>query len=355
MRVRTGMAVLAAIGTDTALTHLNRMARSAKTAGYRRTAHERLTEVAETRGLSLAQLTDRIVPSFGLDAHGRITLDYGPRSFTVTLNEHLTPVITDGDGRRLTRMPKPRADDEPTLAAAAQSRFADLKKELKTVGAERIRTLEEAMVDGRRWSAADFRQLLVEHPLMWQLTRRLVWGIFDTDGRLVQAFRPAEDRSLADINDKTVTIDDDAIVGLPHPWHLGDTRTEWSALFADYEIIQPFPQLSRELQGLPEGTADAPELTSYANTKVLDGRTYALVHKGWDHTNEHTTLLREWQRSGRTVELQLGHTYNPFNKSTNTLMSVRVFVARSTTPACFGDLHPIDLAETLRDIESLRA
>jgi hypothetical protein len=47
--------------------------------------------------------------------------------------------------------------------------------------------------------------------------------------------------------------------------------------------------------------------------------------------------------------------YNPFDdNSTNTVESVRVHVARTTTPASFADLLPVEYAETVRDIESLR-
>ncbi|GIJ46248.1 hypothetical protein Val02_31340 [Virgisporangium aliadipatigenens] len=351
MRVRTGMTALAAIGTDVALTQLNRLGRAARTAGFRRMARECLARVAEARGLSPVRLADRIVPGLGLDARGRIGFDYGPRAFTVELDEHLAPIVVDGKGKRLARMPRPAAADDPALAPAAYERFAELKKELKTVAAERIRALEEAMVDGRRWDVAEFRRLLVEHPLMWQLTRRLLWGTFDGD-TLTAAFRVAEDRSLADVDDKAFALADDARVGVVHPWQLGDARAQWSTVFEDYEVIQPFAQLGRELHG---PAADTTELAEYVDARVQIGRVYALAAKGWDLDEEHDTLLREWTADGRTVEVRLAGGYHPFSgERTTRLRGVRVVVARSTTPASFRDLHPIAYSETMRDIESLR-
>ncbi|WNV86069.1 hypothetical protein [Umezawaea sp. Da 62-37] len=76
-RVRTGMDVLAALGTEDALRQLHRLARKAKTRGFRRLAEERLDDVARARGLGPEQLADRLVPDLGLDADARTTLDYG--------------------------------------------------------------------------------------------------------------------------------------------------------------------------------------------------------------------------------------------------------------------------------------
>jgi hypothetical protein len=58
-RVRTGMDVLAVIGTDLALTHLYRLSRKAKTAGIRRQAAEWLDSVAKARGLRPAPVHNR--------------------------------------------------------------------------------------------------------------------------------------------------------------------------------------------------------------------------------------------------------------------------------------------------------
>ena len=68
------------------------------------------------------------------------------------------------------------------------------------------------------------------------------------------------DRSLADVHDDTCAVDDGASVGIAHPLHLGASVAAWSELFADYEILQPFPQLGREVHTL---TAEEREVTAY--------------------------------------------------------------------------------------------
>src|SRR5690606_22716523 len=120
-----------------------------------------------------------------LEADGRTVLDYGRRRFVVGFDEQLRPYVADEDGTRRKDLPKPGATDDQTLAPAAYHRFAALKKDVRTVARDQIRRLEQAMVMQRRWTADEFRALFVAHPLLWHLVRRLVWGVYDTDGALV--------------------------------------------------------------------------------------------------------------------------------------------------------------------------
>ena len=50
--------------------------------------------VAENRGLTMAELEDRLAPDLGLDSSGSLTLDFGPRQFTVGFDETLKPVVS---------------------------------------------------------------------------------------------------------------------------------------------------------------------------------------------------------------------------------------------------------------------
>ncbi|WP_331766035.1 DUF4132 domain-containing protein [Embleya sp. NBC_00896] len=209
-----------------------------------------------------------------------MVLDYGPRRFVAGFDEALKPYVADENGRRRANLPKPGARDDAALAPAAHQRFAELKKDVREIAGIQLQRLELAMTTGRRWDMAEFREFLVGHPLVWHIVRRLVW-IAEHDGGVATAFRLAEDRTFADVGDDTVTPPDDATVRIAHPLCLGDTRERWSQVFADYEILQPFPQLDRVVHTLSEDEKAATRLTRFEGVTVPFGNVLRLERRGW--------------------------------------------------------------------------
>ncbi|MEW2355964.1 DUF4132 domain-containing protein [Spirillospora sp. NPDC029432] len=275
----TGLDVLAEIGTDVALTHLHGCTRRLRFKGLKARAAEKIDDIAAARGLTPLQLADRMVPDFGLNAEGGMTLDYGPRRFIVGFGEQLDPYITDENGARRKLLPRASATDDQQLATAARQRFTALKKEVKTVAETQIRRLEAAMVDRRRWTAAEFRDLFAAHPLLWHIVRRLVW--LSEDGGKTTAFRLAEDRTLADADDAVLTLAESAEIGLAHPADLGDRLRDWRQTFDDYELLQPFPQLDRPVQTLTPAERRATRLTRPTPLLIDPAGATALRARGW--------------------------------------------------------------------------
>ncbi|MEU4557529.1 DUF4132 domain-containing protein [Actinoplanes sp. NPDC023936] len=312
-RAVTGVNVLSAIGSDVALMHLHGIAQRAKFKGLKVAAQTRMAEVADALGLTPEQLADRLVPDFGLAADGSLRLDYGSRHFVVGFDELLRPFVTDTAGKRLTSLPKPGARDDAELAPAAWKRFAALKKDVRTVAADQVRRLEQAMVRGRRWPLTEFRRFFVDHPLIWHISRRLVWAIYSPSGPV--AFRIAEDRTFSTVDDEPFTPAGDAVVGVAHPLDLRAGRpliavaggsaagslaaggsaagplaaggsaagslAAWAEVFADYEILQPFPQLSRETFALTPEEAAGGTLSRFEGVTLPTTRVLGLERRGW--------------------------------------------------------------------------
>jgi len=269
-RAVAGLDVLAEIGTEVALMHLHGIGQRVKFKALKERARQKIDEVAESLGLTAEQLADRLVPDLGLGADGSTVLDYGPRRFTVGFDELLRPYVLDEAGRRRKDLPSPGAKDDPDMAPAAKKAFAALKKDVRTVASTQLTRLEEAQVTGRRWPAAEFTELLVGHPLMWHLVRRLVWTCEAGE------FRVAEDRTFADVNDDPFELPGDATVRLAHPALLSGTLAAWAGVFADYEIIQPFLQLGRPVHALP-----ADGFAAFTGRAVPVGRILGLTRRGW--------------------------------------------------------------------------
>ncbi|WP_053732201.1 DUF4132 domain-containing protein [Nocardia sp. NRRL S-836] len=268
--------VLADIGTEVALSHLNGIAEKVKFKGLKTRAQEKVSQIAAELGLSRDQLADRLVPRLGLDDEASLVIDYGPRQFRVGFDEQLKPYVLDPDGKRRKDLPKPGAKDDQELAPAEHKRYAALKKDVRTIAADQIHRLERAMVDQRTWTATEFHTVLAAHPLLWHIVRRLVWV---TDSGL--SFRLAEDRTLADSNDDELTLPETATVRVAHPVELRDALAAWGEVFADYEILQPFPQLGRPLHVLPAGENLLTHLKKYSATPYPVGKILGLTKRGW--------------------------------------------------------------------------
>jgi hypothetical protein len=268
-RAVLGLECLRAIGTDTALMQINGIAQKVPFKGIKTKAGECMEAVAADRGLSRAQLEDRIVPDCDLDERGSRTFDFGPRQFRFVLGEGMKPMVKEADGKLRTDLPKPNAKDDSALANAAVEEWKLLKKTVAQVAKVQAVRLEQAMVTGRRWPREEFELLLVRHPLMTNLVRLLVWGGYDEQGALSGTFRVTEDLTYGSSADEEASLDGYVEVGVVHPFHLSaKERAAWGELFADYELTPPFTQLGRPILQLELSERDQTELKRFANAKV---------------------------------------------------------------------------------------
>ncbi len=364
-RAVTGLDVLAAIGTDVTLIYLNGIAEKVKFKGLQQKAQEKIAQIAEARGLTREELGDRLVPDLGLDARGSLTLDFGPRAFTVGFDEQLKPFVRDAEGSPLKDLPKPTQKDDADKAQAAAAQWTALKKDTKTAASLQILRLELAMCARRRWSADVFRQFFVEHPLLIHVVRRLVWGTYSPEGALTATFRVAEDRSLADANDDTWSLPEDARVGLPHALEL-DARTAglWGQVLADYQLLQPFPQLGRPTYAIKPAEKTATSLERVKGVKLSAGKVLGLEKRGWRRGAPQDAGVVHWMEKplGGALQAELDldeglYTGMISESPEQTLGSVVLRTRQGWEqgePQPLGSLDPILFSELVRDLEGLR-
>ncbi|WP_133884281.1 DUF4132 domain-containing protein [Glycomyces sp. NRRL B-16210] len=278
-RAVTGLGVLGAIGTEEALRAIQGIADKVRFEALKHEATRQIDAVAAGLGLDRDQLADRLVPEFGLGDERALVLDYGPRRFTVAFDEHLKPYAIDASGKPRKTLPRPAAKDDPVLAEESYKRFGALRKELRNVAAEQIARLEVAMVRGRTWRPEEFRRFFVDHALTGHLARRLVW-LAETGGTRT-GFRIAEDGTYSDIEDETRALPSDAVIRVAHPALLGAEVGAWAEVLADYEILQPFDQLSRPVFAFTAEELATGRLTRFEGPTVDVGRLIGMTRGGW--------------------------------------------------------------------------
>ncbi len=261
-RAQWALAALANTGLESALIHINLLAEKSKFPAFKQTAARFIDQVAQQRGLEREELADRLAPTLDLDEEDAEVLDFGPRQFTIKFDEALAPFVVDASNKRLKRLPKANASDDPVLAKEAHKRFKSLKKEARASAALHTLRFEMIMASQRAIPAEVFLKFFAKHPWMTHLTQRLVW--VTNPGQDVSAqrtFRVSVEQSLVDIEDEDLALDGVDFVSIAHPISLSDEALDaWRTLFADYEIIQPFEQLDREVFSLTDAERQAIEI-----------------------------------------------------------------------------------------------
>lgn len=353
-RAVVGLDVLGKIGSDVAMMHLHGIAQKLKFKALQEKAREKIDQIAGQRNLTRDELADRLVPDLGLDPDGVLLLDYGPRQFEARFDEQLKPYLAEVGGRFIKSLPKPGKSDDEQLARAAKKMWQGLKKDARHLAGGQILRLERAMTLRRRWKPDDFRLFLVDHPLIFQLTRRLVFGGYAGE-ELVNTFRVAEDRTLADAQDEPLHLSNELEVGIPHPVELdAGVLKAWRELFTDYELLPPFPQLDRPIHKL-----DPQRLESLLQRSVPFGRILGLEHRGWERGEVWDSgVLCHYERpfiGGRAVlsfepGLYLGEVRSSGDQTLGELKFVK---GENYQEIPLKQIDPIVLSEVIYDLEEM--
>jgi hypothetical protein len=217
-----------------------------RTKSIQEEANAQAQALAERKGWTVAELADRTIPSAGLDENGVMTINYGPRQFTATLDEDLDFALADAEGKPLKALPDPRKDDDEALAAEAKKNFSAAKKELKSVLTMQRDRLYEAMCTQRIWPIEDWNLYLSRHPIMRHHCQRLVWATI-RDDKVVQLFRPLADGSLTDAADEPVNPGPNELVRVAHECQVTPEQSQvWRQHFKDYDVETLFDQFGRQ-------------------------------------------------------------------------------------------------------------
>ena len=213
----------------------------------RKKLDEALAAAADHAGLTVVDLEEMALPTFGLDADGSrlVALGESTAEIRVAGSDQVALHWIGADG-------KPRKSVPASVKADHADELKALRGEIKEIkgllAGQRFR-LESLYLQGRSWSLADWRKRYLEHPLLANLSRRLIWN-FAQNGKTVAAL-PASGGPIA-IDGKDLDWPGDAaVVSLWHPLDAdADGVQAWRQRLAALDIVQPFKQAHRELYRL---------------------------------------------------------------------------------------------------------
>jgi len=206
-----------------------------------------VSDLAEHNGWSMDDLADRSVPDGGFDPQGRRVFDFGTRSFTASLTDELTIVLTDDDGKTVKSLPRGRADEDAMRIKELKSEFKELKSDVADAAEFQPVRLRRAMAGGRTWPAGDFGQFILGHPVMARMASRVVWAHLPIDGtnEAVSVFRPLSDGTLLTMDDEEFEIIGGSVM-LAHEQGAGRLLpAQIMQHLSDYEVTPLFSQVGR--------------------------------------------------------------------------------------------------------------
>jgi hypothetical protein len=325
--------------TDASALLLDQIARKSSFDGLKSRARGALYRLAGVRGLPPEDLLDVIAPDCGL-SDCPMTLDFGHRSFTAGFDAALNPWVKGEDGKPRKDVPQPGKQDGPK-ARAHRHRWMQTRAAVRARARDQLRRLEDALVSQRRWTPERWRAFAA-HPMLGLLARGLVWGCFDDDGALAATFRVDESGVPVTLEDEPAALS--GAVGLPHPVQLSEeARRAWGAVFADYELVQPFPQLSRA----DLGPGDAPAIfEALKGATVPIGALLRLRRGGWSRGGDEDQGFYDGL-DGRALAVR-------FDPSIDVVMSANSDEPRTITDV-LGDLSgdPVVLSEELAALQRM--
>lgn len=318
---------LAANGDRAAVQQLLAVSRRFKQRTVQETASALAQDIADRNGWDADQLADRTVQTAGFDDDGILRLDLGApdgeRVVTGRITEAFTLELRNPAGKVVKALPAQRASDDDEAYAEAKRQLKESRAELKAVVTLQTQRFGEAMVTGRSWSFADWREFVLGHPLMSRLAARLVWAaeVPGTEGPVT--FRPGDGGALIDVDDEDVTLPDDARVSLVHAATLAEEDVEaWRGHLADYEITPLFDQgLGADAPAEADLLPDLPDTTDVITTRegwlsdsfTIRGRATKLGYSrsqaedaGWFNA-----YCKEYPTLGLTVEIEFTGAFLP--------------------------------------------
>jgi hypothetical protein len=364
--VGVGNACAAALATmpgTEPISQLSRLRHMVKMPNVERLIDRDLERLAESAGLTTAELEDLAVPTLGMETVGELRRAMG---------QYTAVVRVTGTSSTELRWIGPDGGETKTVPAAAKRDFkqeiAEVRRSTKEISTQLL--TQRGRLEGcyletpRQWAFDTWCERLLDQPLMGVLARRLIWR-FDGPGGETAA-GAWNGNGVVDVNDRPIDwFGAGTVVRL---WHPIDREAEevsrWKRWIEKHAVQQPFKQAHREVYaaGADDG-ANAFQSDRFANevirqhqmVRIARGRGWRAENHGIGDLNPMPVLpLPHW---GLRAELAV----EGIHQNHHDVTSSRQFLAVSTGPLRFFDddgvalplaqVPPLVFSEVMRHLD----
>lgn len=351
--------ILARLGTADALGVLTVIAGRVRTQSHQMIVAAARERVAERLNIPLDDLDDFSIPTSNFT-------DLGVRR--ETLAGFGATITIDGRQAKLQWF-KPNGEPQKSVPAVVK-RDCNVELKLLKCAVREVETtlltvkkrFEEAPLNRRSWSLADWRERFADHPIAGTMVRRLIWDIL-TDNGWSAAY--GED-GFVDVHDQRLNVDDNARIAVWHP--LGrsiDQIQSWREWLLKNGISQPFKQAHREIYLLTPAEEETETYSNRFAAHILKQSQFRTLAKsrgwkadymgGWDGGDQGVTQWKS-QLWDMRAELWCGLIDGGHADAGGYLYiatdQVRFYQpVNSHQPMRLADVPPLVLSEVFRDVD----
>lgn len=346
---------------DAAAGQLVRLKQKVKYRSALRIIDARLSEVADRRELAVDELEEQALPTFGLDANGKLEQALGDHTAIVEIAGTRDVALrwTTAKGKLQTSVPK----------AVKENHAGELKELRKTVkdvrnilSAQRDR-LESLFLSNRAMPYEDFVRNYLDHPLLSEMCRRLIWW-FEREGRGEAAIR--RDGALRTVDDKPLNVEPkDTTVRLWSPIGVEPERVlEWRNYLTDHGISQPFKQAHREVYLITDAELETETYSNRFASHIIRQHQFAALCRqrgwkyqlqgDWDGANTPTKEIAGWNLR---AEFWVDYIYEQGESNAMgiglylTTDQVRFYDGEEREPMNLTDVPAPVFSEVMRDVD----
>ncbi len=261
------------------ISHLSRLKLRIRQNNTQKLIQKYIDEQAEKQGLKPTQIEELAAPDYGLT----------DGEYTEKFEDHHLVLRLTGIGAAELQWLKPDGSPQKTVPAfvknskkhsAKLKKLRDLAKQLKQSSTAQRDRIDRLYTEDMDWSLADFEKYYLNHGVISQIARNLIWTLDGTPALFISG-------QWQDVQGDTITPSSETQVRL---WHPIDSDPEnvlaWREKLEALQIKQPLKQAHREIYLLTDAEID---------TRVYSNRMAANILK--QHQFNALAALRGWKYS----------------------------------------------------------
>lgn len=261
------------------ISHLSRLKLRIRQNNTQTLIQKYIDEQAARLGITPSQVEELSAQDFGLTEGQRVE----------TFNDYQLKLSMTGVGASELEWFKPDGKPQKTVPAfvknsaslsAKLKKMRDIAKQVKQASTTQRDRIDRLYTENMSWNLENFNQYYLNHGLVSQITRKLIWNMDEQPALYV-------DGQWQDVNGEPLTVNADVTIRLWHPIDsAAETVLAWRDRLETLQIKQPLKQVYREIYILTDA-----EL----NTRIYSNRMAAHILK--QHQFNSLAALRGWKYS----------------------------------------------------------